>query len=166
MLVPVVLHRSHLETTGSFWKHPPKQASVHPFFTFDLPLPSTSTGYLNHPGGRRPPTSEELLDFPTSCGGCELVDDVQGRLVVRVAYIHIDARLEKQSKAVSRLSQRLHAGHQLHSHRAATAPPPSCRRARPRADRCRLWSLCSNLSQLPTTTWTITGPGEAQLRSR
>lgn len=110
-----------------------------------------STDYLKH---EETPTSEELFDFPTSCGGCELVDNVQGCLAVRVAYIHIDAGLdrEKQSKPISQLFQRGLMGPQFDSHQAATAPPQFCHRAQPRADTSLLWSLCSDLSQLPTTT--------------
>lgn len=38
-------------------------------------------------------TSEQLFDFPASCGGGELIDDVQSGLVVRIANVNIDARL-------------------------------------------------------------------------
>lgn len=40
------------------------------------------------------PTSQQLFDFPAGCGGGELVDNVQSRLVVRVAHVHVDARLD------------------------------------------------------------------------
>lgn len=43
---------------------------------------------------KKMPTSEQLFDFSASRGGGELVDNVQSCLVVRVAHVHIDARLE------------------------------------------------------------------------
>lgn len=43
-------------------------------------------------------TSQQLLDFPAGCRGGELVDDVQSCLVVCVAHVHIDARLDTKTQ--------------------------------------------------------------------
>lgn len=49
------------------------------------------------------PTSQQLFDFPAGCGSGELIDNVQSRLVVGVAHIHVDARLDTHTQIVKRL---------------------------------------------------------------
>lgn len=43
------------------------------------------------------PTSQQLFDFPAGCGSGELIDNVQSRLVVGVAHVHVDARLDTRT---------------------------------------------------------------------
>lgn len=50
-------------------------------------------------------TSEQLFDFPAGCGGGELVDDVQGCLVVSVTHVHVDARLHRQTQSAGVLEE-------------------------------------------------------------